>query len=796
SEASAAPGRGPGPGPGPRPGRGRRRPLAPPATSSTAPSSASAARSSTRLSAAPSPDAAAESLGEIRDAPADGAAAEAAAEVARRLRERARSLRREVAADERTLRDEVRRRKDDADDEADGWIEMLLGEDFEDSDGEAGEAGGEEEASPGGGATGASRSGTPSARTLALRIEASNLISERKLLSVVDRLHERETAAMTGPEGYLSRTDASDAGGGAGGGFVIGDYENNSLESKRAESDRISGLLDRILEAVQIIEEKRHSPTEPSESERSSSLASTLRIRAADLRRSRDALIDRRVDALAASSASSKASKGGKDDPLEGYVQSSMDGSEGDNEGDNDRNGRSKREREKKMLARLVETPPWLPPSLAAFAATSPVEVSSGDFKAIKTDLLADSELVCTSWDCTDVAAVYRLRVRRPRRTEEDAGSERERENNAESQVTAAFGDLQSRLEDHPLLRQEVRFFLIRDREWRPSGWDADDSSGPPPAIVALAREVEPEQESERGTGTKVLAAFSTLMTLATTLAYAVSGYALNPAFFSSVVQDNDPSAVVPACLPVFGGVLALAALHELGHAAAARLRGVRLGRPVPLPSLQCGTFGCITPFRSFPPDRRAIFDVAVAGAGVALVASLATIVAGLGLTVTAGAGTLASYPYVPAALLKSSFLVGTIASVVAPEAMLAELSRPMPVHPMFLVGFAGLLMSSVNLLPIGRLDGGRACMAAWGRRAASAASFLSLLALAICSLGGLSNIAVFWGALVVTTQKLPDVPAADEVAGVGDLRSYGFLGLLALSVSALLPFPGGAGPV
>jgi hypothetical protein len=59
-----------------------------------------------------------------------------------------------------------------------------------------------------------------------------------------------DTAA--GPEGYLSRAEAGKIGGG---GVVLGDYENNSIERRRAECERTSGLLDRILEAATMLED-------------------------------------------------------------------------------------------------------------------------------------------------------------------------------------------------------------------------------------------------------------------------------------------------------------------------------------------------------------------------------------------------------------------------------------------------------------------------------------------------------------------------------------------------------------
>jgi membrane-associated protease RseP (regulator of RpoE activity) len=293
-----------------------------------------------------------------------------------------------------------------------------------------------------------------------------------------------------------------------------------------------------------------------------------------------------------------------------------------------------------------------------------------------------------------------------------------------------------------------------------------------------VAKEVAPEQESERGLGIKALAAFSTLTTILTTFAYALSSFALNPGFFNAVVNENDVT-LVPICLPIFLGSIAMTALHELGHYAAARKYNITMGSPVPLPSFQVGSFGCITPFRSFPSSRTAMYDVAMSGPGLTLIISILLIIAGLSLTTTATS--FSAYPLVPAAVMKSSFLLGSIASILAPKSMLVPLSQPIPVHPLLMIGLAGLIMSAVNLLPIGRLDGGRALMAAFGRRTASVISLLTLLTMAFCSFTGSSGVVIFWGALVVMTQRLPDIPAVDEVTAVNRLRSNCYIIFLML---------------
>lgn len=700
-----------------------------------------------------------------------------ASERARQLRERAKALRLEAISAEQALRSKVQQQKDAKNREADSCIDILLG--VKSSTIEVAIQGQGVQSGEDAPASARSTNSIPTAQTLFIRMKENNLGVE-KLMNVVERLHERETFMIMGPEGYLSRQESVE-----GGGFVLGDYENNSLEYKKEEVERISGLLDRILEAVALLDQEKisscHSENIPSE------WGSKLRVRVADLRKRRDALVQRRINVLVNSAQTDDPNKDGT---VEDYAQGSINGN-----GDSlNKNNRRKKNSGKKLMKRLIETPAWLPPSLAAFATTSSDEISPTYWKMIKSDLLADSGFVCSSWDCTDVAAVFRGRLSRA------ASGEQSHEHS----IKAMFIDLQSRLENHEVLNDRIQLFLVDDNEWLPPFVDAgnrkatgrgntnDDS--PPPVIIALAKSIVPEQETERGLANKSLAAVSMLLTAFTTIAYSLSSYALNPTFFNSIVNDNDATAI-SSCLPIFVGVLALLALHEAGHILGAKTHGVKLGQPVPLPSVQVGTFGSITPLRSFPPSRAALFDVAIGGPGVSILVSLILLIYGLNLTVTSQS--LATFPMVPAAMMKSSLLIGFIVSIVSPPFLLAPLSQPVPIHPFFLIGLAGLVKSAVNILPIGRLDGGRACMAAFGRRVASSISFLTSLMLAIYSFTSLSGIAVFWGSLIILTkQRFSDVPCIDEITTVGEHRVYTFIALVALALLTLSPYPGGIGPI
>ena len=83
---------------------------------------------------------------------------------------------------------------------------------------------------------------------------------------------------------------------------------------------------------------------------------------------------------------------------------------------------------------------------------------------------------------------------------------------------------------------------------------------------------------------------------------------------------------------------------------------------------------------------------------------------------------------------------------------------------------------------------------ALWGRRNASRLSILVQFVLGVC--GVFDTLALYWVLLVVTLQRGPMPPQREELsAPVSDQTRYLGLGLLALSVLVLLPYPGEVAP-
>jgi len=304
----------------------------------------------------------------------------------------------------------------------------------------------------------------------------------------------------------------------------------------------------------------------------------------------------------------------------------------------------------------------------------------------------------------------------------------------------------------------------------------------------AAARLTQPWQE-------QLAALISLFLSIISTLGYALSAFILSDnGKLLQQLQDGDPQPLEMA-YPIAAGLAAVQLTHEIAHLVAARSLGLRTGVPLLLPSLQLGTFGCITPLLSFPRTRQDLLDFALAGPVVGGGVSLLLFVAGLALSsgdygTSAAAATI---PVLPTGLLQSSFLLGGLAQAFLPS-VASQLT--VQLHPLAVVGFTGALLNALQLLPIGRLDGGRVALAALGQGGSGLLSGICLLALGISSLFyGDNPILLFFGLFIIFLQRAPEIPAEDDLTEVDDSRQAAFLVSLLFALLTLVPFPGGAPP-
>jgi len=210
------------------------------------------------------------------------------------------------------------------------------------------------------------------------------------------------------------------------------------------------------------------------------------------------------------------------------------------------------------------------------------------------------------------------------------------------------------------------------------------------------------------------------LLTAATTI---VSG-----ATFKGIDPFKNPSRLLEG-LPFSLTLLTIILAHEFGHFFASQRHGVQASLPylIPAPPLITpGTFGAIIKSRAQGINKKALLDIGAAGPLAGFIIAIAATIIGLHLSKMAtlpktgeGYGLGSSIIF----QILSYFVIGSV-----PD------NQAILLHPIALAGWIGFLMTSVNLLPIGQLDGGHIAFALFERsnRAISITMIMFLIILGI----------------------------------------------------------------
>ena len=148
-------------------------------------------------------------------------------------------------------------------------------------------------------------------------------------------------------------------------------------------------------------------------------------------------------------------------------------------------------------------------------------------------------------------------------------------------------------------------------------------------------------------------------------------------------------------------GVLFILLSHELGHYVAARRCGIRATLPyvIPMPLL-FGTMGAFIQMRSPPPDRDAMIKLGAWGPLAGLGATL--IVLACALPFSHGAAPQAMYE--PCIVFGEPLLMRLMTALCGPRLLPGQ---ELVAHPAVMAGWFGTLITALNLLPGGQLDGG-----------------------------------------------------------------------------------------
>jgi len=256
-----------------------------------------------------------------------------------------------------------------------------------------------------------------------------------------------------------------------------------------------------------------------------------------------------------------------------------------------------------------------------------------------------------------------------------------------------------------------------------------------------------------------------------------------NAALLVANVDPEKIAAALPASLAFLGILLA----HELGHLVGAKKHDISLSPPILLPAGLglLGSFGAITRIKSPVQNRQVLSDVIAPGPTAGLAASLVLVLIGLLLTNLNAGGSVE----LDTASFQESFLIGGLSSaILGSEVFTAE---SVQCNPIFIAGWAGMIVNAINLIPAGEVDGGKLSLATFGRPAAQFVSTMSFIALGVGSF--VNGLALFWLLLVLTIQRGPGIPCLEEVSKVSNKDVIRNCLLLLVPLLVLLPFPGAA---
>lgn len=175
--------------------------------------------------------------------------------------------------------------------------------------------------------------------------------------------------------------------------------------------------------------------------------------------------------------------------------------------------------------------------------------------------------------------------------------------------------------------------------------------------------------------------------------------------------------------------LLAILGTHEMGHYIAARYHGAAVTLPyfIPFPFSLIGTMGAVIRLKAPLKNRRALLDMGVAGPLAGMAVAIPVLLYGLA-TSEVGPAPVGAYIQEGNSILYGLFKFLIFGRWLPGDGLDVQL------NVVAWAGWVGLLVTALNLLPLGQLDGGHVLYTLLGRRASLVfwPIVLGLLALAL----------------------------------------------------------------
>jgi membrane-associated protease RseP (regulator of RpoE activity) len=276
----------------------------------------------------------------------------------------------------------------------------------------------------------------------------------------------------------------------------------------------------------------------------------------------------------------------------------------------------------------------------------------------------------------------------------------------------------------------------------------------------------------------------------------------------------SDPMAAILAMVrsgwPFAVAMLSILTAHEFGHYLAGRFHGVHVSLPyfIPLPFSPFGTMGAFINMKEHPKNRRMLLDIGIAGPLSGLIVAVPVLLLGLSMS------TVSRLPEMmtQGSMMEGNSLLYLLSKFVvfgqflpSPETYAGMnpvlywvryffTGAPFPfggmdvqLHPVAFAGWAGILITGLNLIPAGQLDGGHMLYVLFGRQ--NAQRVLPFILVGLILLGFVWSGWWLWAMLIFFLGRVHAEPL-DQITPLDGRRRLLAVMALILFVLTFTPVP------
>jgi len=288
----------------------------------------------------------------------------------------------------------------------------------------------------------------------------------------------------------------------------------------------------------------------------------------------------------------------------------------------------------------------------------------------------------------------------------------------------------------------------------------------------------------------------------------------LNAASYNISEGMHGPDIILTQDFPLAvlysASIMSILLAHEFGHYLVARYHKTAVTLPyfIPFPT-SLGTMGAFIRLKEPPRNKRVLLDIGLAGPIAGLIVAIPVLLIGLSLS------NVGQLPVAPSqtevSLMEGNSILYLAAKYIVTGEFLPApvdfggvhpllywaryvlIGMPLPyggrdvmLHPMAWAGWAGLLVTALNLIPAGQLDGGHVVNVLFGRRAIK---FWPYIVTGLCLMGIVWTGWFIWAGLIYFLGRTYARPYDSITALDKRRKALAVFGLI-LFVLVFIPIP------